>query len=280
MAHAEGVSAVPRPLRRLDPARPYFVTVRCLEERYLLRPDRPVNELLRASLEATTARFGLVLHAYVAMSNHLHLVVQSPAGNLPEAMQFFLSTVARGVNTLRNRRGPVWASRYRAQVILDEDALFDRVAYTLANPVSAGLVETAAAWPGLTSVRKNLTDGVAVRVGHGSSSCDGRSLADELRRREHEARRARRANGLPRPRVRNVLRINPAARPRSPKRGRQPLCFAGNAHAWAAYRRLWRGFRVAYREASARFRAGEFGAVFPFGSRPPWSMLVANVAPA
>jgi REP element-mobilizing transposase RayT len=67
------------------------------------------------------------LIAYVAMSNHLHLVVRAPKDNLPEAMQFLLSKIARATNAIRNRRGPVWSDRYHAQVILDDDALFDRV---------------------------------------------------------------------------------------------------------------------------------------------------------
>lgn len=255
---------------------PYFVTARCLFETYLLRPDADMNAAIDHWLEQTRDRFGLELFAYVAMSNHLHLVVRAPKDNLPEAMQFLLSKVARATNAIRNRRGPVWSDRYHAQVILDDDALFDRVCYTLMNPVTAGLVSRAEEWPGVTSVHATAQRKLSLTFERATAADDVRRLLAELRVREREAAQHRRTERRPSPSVQRVLAERPTNRPRNPKRSRQPLCFAGSLDAWKAFRELWKEFRAAYRVASDAFRARAQPVEFPFGSRPPWIRSAAS----
>lgn len=95
---------------------------------------------------------GIQVHACVFMSNHHHTDVTDPYGKLVEFKQLFHSMLARGINTLRGRFDAVWSrdkpcDTRRAE---DDETLAD-LAYTLANPVTAGLVKWGSLWTGFTT---------------------------------------------------------------------------------------------------------------------------------
>ncbi len=88
------------------------------------------------------------LFAFVAMSNHVHLVLRTRHKALSMFMGYFKARVAEGINYLTGRRGPLFARRYDAQPILNEHAAAGRVAYTVDNPRKAKLVEHHDDWAG------------------------------------------------------------------------------------------------------------------------------------
>jgi REP element-mobilizing transposase RayT len=89
-------------------------------------------------------RFGWRLHAYVLMSNHYHLCLETRDGRLAAGMQWLQSTFANRFNRLVKDRGHVFQGRYKALLIEAGDALLRVVNYIHLNPVRAGLqrVET------------------------------------------------------------------------------------------------------------------------------------------
>jgi hypothetical protein len=95
------------------------------------------------------------------------------------------------------------------------------------------------------------------------------SLADEvvaaIKDRERELRRHQTAVlGMQR-----VLQSSPFDRPRMSARSRMPLCFASSREARRVFADGWYAFVGAFREASASFRSGFLGAIFPrFSFRP------------
>lgn len=88
------------------------------------------------------------LFGFVAMSNHVHLVVRTHGKNLAQFMRYFGSAVASGINYLTGRRGQLFGRRYDAQTILDDDAAAGRLRYSIDNPRAAGLVSSQDEWPG------------------------------------------------------------------------------------------------------------------------------------
>ncbi len=96
-----------------------------------------------ASFEQTLfdacGRFGWRLHAYVLMSNHYHLCVQTRDGRLAAGMQWLQSTFANRFNRLVHDRGHVFQGRYKALLIEAGDSLLRVVNYIHLNPVRAGL---------------------------------------------------------------------------------------------------------------------------------------------
>jgi putative transposase len=85
-------------------------------------------------------RFGWVLHAYIAMSNHYHIALQTPDANLARGMQWFQSTFGNRFNRLINQRGHIFQGRYKALLIESNHYLLQVVNYIHLNPVRASLV--------------------------------------------------------------------------------------------------------------------------------------------
>ena len=86
-------------------------------------------------------RCGWKLHAYVIMSNHYHLAVETPEPNLVEGMKWLQSTFATRFNRFRNERGHVFQGRYKALLLNEDRSLLGLIDYVHLNPVRAGLCE-------------------------------------------------------------------------------------------------------------------------------------------
>jgi REP element-mobilizing transposase RayT len=276
---------VGRPIRQFAAAKYWFVTDRCDEERFLLRPEPEVNAILRQALREAIEATGVGVLALCVMGNHWHLVLR--AGDAPASISAFMqrlkSDVAVAVNQLRERRGGFWADRYHAQPILDDASLIARILYTLLNPVAAGLAATAAEYPGLSSLGASL--GVLSACGAldvpielpphwGGLSAKEVAiqktwLRTELRRREEAIKAERIAQGLPRPKAARCLELDPFERPARPDRRPPPLCFAASIEATKAFAKVRRAFVAAFMAASAAFRAGVLDVMFPAGAFPP-----------
>ena len=139
------------PLRYLEPGSFWFVTSRCIDARFLLRPDPALTALAGFCLARAARRFeGISLHGVIFMSNHFHLIVCDRDSELSDFMCAFNGMFAKAVNALRGRRGHVFARRFSAERILDEPAKMERLLYLTLNPVAANLVERHDDWLGLS----------------------------------------------------------------------------------------------------------------------------------
>jgi hypothetical protein len=88
------------------------------------------------------------------MSNHWHGVVSDPFARLPEFLERFHRLLARAQNAALGRWENLWSSDKTSVVLLvsDQDIL-DKMAYTIANPTAAGLVAAPEQWPGIITRR-------------------------------------------------------------------------------------------------------------------------------
>lgn len=139
------------PPRRVLPGTSYLVTRRCSERRFFLRPSTLTNDIVLYVLAVAAERYGVLVHAFCVLSNHLHLVLTDQNATLPAFMQYLDSLVARAVNASLGRFEGFWATdaSYSAVEPLDPADVLAKTAYVLANPVAAGLVPRGAQWPGL-----------------------------------------------------------------------------------------------------------------------------------
>ena len=139
-----------RLLRHYPPESFNFVTTRCHQARFFLRPDHDLNRaILEWLARAQRHRPGIRIHAILEMSNHLHAIVRDSGASLAFWAQHLLGSLAGAVSALRDRSGAVGARRDSAEPILDDDAILERVAFLATNPVSAHLVDAHEDWPGL-----------------------------------------------------------------------------------------------------------------------------------
>jgi putative transposase len=91
--------------------------VRLREEVWNLRTHRCFRALRRAFARGC-ARFGFRLVHFSVQGNHVHMIVEAPdAESLGRAMKGLEVRMARALNRLMDRRGPVFADRYHARLI-------------------------------------------------------------------------------------------------------------------------------------------------------------------
>jgi putative transposase len=138
--------------RQVLPGRSYLITRRCSQRQYLLRPSPETSRVFGFLLAVAARRYGVEIHAYCVMSNHVHLVLSDPEARLPAFSQFLASLVARAMNRALGRSESFWGPSSYSAVALERPLdVLDKIAYVLANPVAAGLVQHGREWPGLWS---------------------------------------------------------------------------------------------------------------------------------
>ena len=99
-------------------------------------------------LEAACSARGCRIHAYVLMTNHVHLLVTPDSKS---AIARVLQSVARRYvwrfNDIYQRSGHLWGGRYKATVIQNDRYLFTCSRYIELNPVRAGLAANPYDYP-------------------------------------------------------------------------------------------------------------------------------------
>jgi hypothetical protein len=84
------------------------------------------------------------------MSNHHHLVVTDTRGLLPVFLRELHRLTAKAINASQGRWENLWSAEpCNAVRLVTDDDIEDKIAYVIANPVAAGLVETPEEWPGV-----------------------------------------------------------------------------------------------------------------------------------
>lgn len=92
-------------------------------------------------LSGACHRHGGLVHSYVFMTNHIHLLLTPRAqDSIASVMQSVGRRYVRYFNDRYGRTGTLWEGRYRATVIDTEEYLLTCYRYIEMNPVRAGIV--------------------------------------------------------------------------------------------------------------------------------------------
>jgi REP element-mobilizing transposase RayT len=127
-----------RPLRLEFADALYHVTSRGNERRPIFRTIRDRQQFL-LFLGIAVKRFGWSLTGWVLMTNHFHLVMQTPEPNLSKGMHWLNSRYANWFNRTHGRCGHLFQGRFKA-LLVDREAYFaDVLRYVVLNPVRANL---------------------------------------------------------------------------------------------------------------------------------------------
>lgn len=88
---------------------------------------------------------GVAIHAYVLMSNHVHLLATPRrAGAVSAMMQTVGRRYVQWLNKVRSRTGTLFEGRFKSSLVQSERYLLSCYRYVELNPVRAGLVPDAA----------------------------------------------------------------------------------------------------------------------------------------
>ena len=80
------------------------------------------------------------------MSNHYHLLIETPKGNLSQLMHYINGSYTNYINRRKGRSGHLFQGRYKAILIQKDSHLLEVCRYVVQNPVRAGLAEDPAQW--------------------------------------------------------------------------------------------------------------------------------------
>ena len=97
-------------------------------------------EAFTKALFETCDRYEWWLHAYVIMSNHFHLCLETPKANLVDGMHWLQSSFANRFSKFTGERGHVFQGRYKSLVLEGDFSLLKVVDYIHLNPVRANLI--------------------------------------------------------------------------------------------------------------------------------------------
>jgi REP element-mobilizing transposase RayT len=105
-----------RQLRIEYPNAYYHVTARGNERKELFKSDRDRQKFMDY-LDSAVTRYGAVIHAWCLMSNHYHLLAETPKGNLSQVMQHINGAYTNYFNIKRKRSGHLFQGRYKAILV-------------------------------------------------------------------------------------------------------------------------------------------------------------------
>jgi REP element-mobilizing transposase RayT len=128
-----------RPLRIEYPGALYHVTSRGNEQKDVFKSRRDREQFL-SYLESAVVRYGAVIHAYCLMSNHYHLLLETPEGNLSQVMRHINGAYTTYFNIKRKRAGHLFQGRYKALLVEADEYSIELCRYIHLNPVKVGMV--------------------------------------------------------------------------------------------------------------------------------------------
>ena len=134
-----------RPLRLEFAHSLYHVTARG-DRREDIYQDDADRQAWLSVLARVCKRFNWTVHAYCLMSNHYHLLVETPDANLSTGMRQLNGVYSQLTNRAHGRVGHVFQGRFKAIVVDKDNYLLELARYVVLNPVRAGMVQDPSQW--------------------------------------------------------------------------------------------------------------------------------------
>jgi len=134
-----------RPLRLEFAGALYHITSRG-NERKIIYFDEDDFLLFLDILGGVCKHYNWVIHAYCLMSNHYHLLVETPDGNLSKGMRQLNGVFTQSMNRKHSRVGHIFQGRYKAILVDKDNYLLELCRYIVLNPVRACMVDSPNEW--------------------------------------------------------------------------------------------------------------------------------------
>jgi len=124
----------------------YHITARGNERKKIFFTERDYQRF-KDYLVIAQERFGCVLHAYVLMGNHYHLILETKEKNLSRVMHYLNSSYTTYVNVKLKRNGHLLQGRFKSIIVEKDSYLLELSRYVHLNPVRAGMTKRPEEYP-------------------------------------------------------------------------------------------------------------------------------------
>lgn len=126
-----------RPVRIEFPGAIYHITSKGSEGQTVFY-DRDDRGVFLNILDNVVSRFGWLLHAYVLMDDHYHLVVEIPEVNLSKGMRQLNGVYTQHFNRRHEKDGPIFQGRFKSVLFEKDSYLLPVCRHVVLNPVRLG----------------------------------------------------------------------------------------------------------------------------------------------
>jgi putative transposase len=123
-----------RPIRLEFPDAIYHVTTRGDDGGDVFVDDQDRQQFLTV-LGEVVVRTGWIVHAYVLMDNHYHLLIETPQANLSRGMRQLNGVYTQRFNSLHGNGGRVFQGRFKAILVERNGSLLELCRYVVLNPL-------------------------------------------------------------------------------------------------------------------------------------------------
>ncbi len=130
-----------RPLRIEYPGAWHHVMNRGRRSEKIFFDDEDREIFIKTIREAVDL-WGLRISAYCLMSNHYHLLVQSPDGNLSRSMRHINGVYTQRFNRRHKKEGQLFRGRYKAVLVDSDNHLLEVLRYIHLNPLRASIIKS------------------------------------------------------------------------------------------------------------------------------------------
>jgi putative transposase len=268
-----------------------MITRRVTQRQFQLLPSALINQIVLYCIAVAARETGVIVHAVCALSNHIHLIVTDPNGMLPKFCYILFKYIGKCVNVHRDRCENLFAGGVQPSYVRleDEQAIVEKMAYVVTNPVRGCLVPTSAEWPGVNlwrpgtyKVRKPpvffrkhgpMPETLELEIAPVPLGADlakdavVEQVAQAIAAREAELRAQHKAAGRTYLGVEGVLAQNPTDTPssREPRRRVSPLIATRDTGRRVAALQRIKSFCHDYKVAFKAWCAGQRDVLFPAG---------------
>ncbi|HRO66086.1 MAG TPA: transposase [Pseudobdellovibrionaceae bacterium] len=126
---------------------PYNISARCINREWFHVPMPKVWDIFCEELKRVGLENRLVIHSFILMSNHFHLIASTPEANISQCMHLFMGRTSRRLTREGNRINETFAGRHYKCLLTKPNHFLNAYKYNYRNPVTAGICERVEDYP-------------------------------------------------------------------------------------------------------------------------------------
>ena len=134
-----------RPLRLEFPYALYHITSRGDRREDIYEDDEDRQAFLEV-FASVIEQHNWICYAYCLMSNHYHLLIQTPDANLSKGMRQLNGVYTQAYNRRHQKIGHLFQGRYKSILVDEDNYLLELSRYIVLNPVKAGMENKVDEW--------------------------------------------------------------------------------------------------------------------------------------
>jgi REP element-mobilizing transposase RayT len=138
---------MPRAKAVLQSEFPYNISARCINREWFNIPMPKVWDIFCEEIARTTQEHTLLVHSFVLMSNHFHLIASTPKANISKCMHQLMGRTSRRLTREGNRINETFAGRHFKCILQRHNYYLNAYKYNYRNPVTAGICEAVEDYP-------------------------------------------------------------------------------------------------------------------------------------